>query len=241
MKSFFKGIAILLFAVLMGCCLGCFSSLWANTQAYLTTPISIAVIAGGTKADFDSKLAPLLQDQIKQCAACSFQNITPYDADGNVNLKAIPDKIEAARPTSSFLFMHWNAKVTEDTKPILASLKKVTQDGWVVIGSAGMAQNEEPTLNLNKTVLGQVAGLIIIGDLAERERLLTKSYFGPEMLTALRPPDEYVGQGISSVFFASKLAANWNKRTSKDWLAYFQTTKAKVRRIWPSLEDFFGR
>jgi len=241
MKSFFKGIAILLFAILMGCCLGCFSSLWANTQAYLTTPISIAVLAAGSHADFDAKLAPVLQDQIKNCAGCSYQNITPYTADGAFNLAEVPAKLEAARPSSSFLFIHWNAKVTNDTRPVLETLKKLTQDGWVVIGSAGMAQNEEPTLSLNKTVLGQAAGVIIIGDLAERERLLTKSYFGPEMLTALRPPDNYIGQGMSSVFFVSKLASNWNKRPSKDWLAYFQTTKSKVRRIWPSLEDFFGR
>lgn len=241
MKSFFKGIAILLFAVIMGCCLGCFSSVWANTQAYLTTPISIAVLAGGTKTDFDEKLAPLLQEQMKGCSGCSFQNITPYNSDGSLNLKAMPDKIEAARPTSSFLYVQWNAKLTDETKPILESLKKVTQDGWIVIGSAGLAQKEEPTLSLNKTVLGQVSGLIIIGDLAERERLLTQSYFGPEMLTALRPPDTYIGQGISSVFFASKLASNWNKRESKEWLAHFIKTKAKVRRIWPSLDDFFGR
>jgi hypothetical protein len=241
MKSFFKGIAILLFAVIMGACLGCFSSVWANTQAYLTTPISIAVLAGGPKADFESKIAPLLQTQIKSCSGCSFQNITPYNSDGEFNLKEVPDKIEAARSSSSFLFVHWNAKVTDETKPTLEVLKKVTQAGWIVIGSAGLAQNEEPTLALNKTVLGQVAGLIIIGDLAERERLLTKSYFGPEMLTAIRPPDSYVGQGMSSIFFASKLATNWNKRESKDWLAHFQTTKSKVRRIWPSLDDFFGR
>jgi len=241
MKSFFKGIAILLFAVIMGVCLGCFSSVWANTQAYLTTPISIAVLAGGSKADFDSKLAPLLQEQISKCSACSFQNITPYTSDGAFNLKEVPAKIEAARSSSSFLYIQWNAKVTDETRPVLEVLKKATQDGWIAIGSAGLAQNDEPTLALNKTVLGQVAGLIIIGDMAERERLLTKSYFGPEMLTALRPPDSYVGQGVSSVFFASRLASNWNRRPSKEWLAHFQTTKSKVRRIWPSLDDFFGR
>ena len=139
------------------------------------------------------------------------------------------------------MYVQWNAKLTDETRPVLETLKKVTQDGWIVIGSAGLAQHEEPTLALNKTVLGQAAGVIIIGDLAEKERLLTKSYFGPEMLTALRPPDTYIGQGWSSLFFASKLATNWNKRQSKEWLAHFHTTKSKVRRIWPSLDDFFGK
>jgi hypothetical protein len=241
MKSFFKGIAILVLAIVLGCCLGCFSSLWASTQTYLTTPISIAVLAGESKADFEAKLVPLLNEEMKKCAACSYQNITPYTSEGLLNLKEVPARIETARSSSSFLYVHWNAKVTDETRPILEIMKKVTHDGWMVIGSAGLAKNEEPTLALNKTVLGQVAGLIIIGDLAERERLLTKSYFGPEMLTALKPPDEYVGQGLGSLFFASRLASQWNRKPSKDWLAHFQTTKSKVRRIWPSLDDFFGR
>jgi hypothetical protein len=241
MKSFFKGIGILLFAILMGCCLGCFSSLWASPQTFLSTPISVAVISGEDKADFESKISPLLKEQLKNCSACSFQNLTPYTAEGKMALAELPARLEAAGSSSSFIFVHWNAKVTEETKPILATLKKIVQNGTIVIGSAGLAKDTEPTFPLNKTVLGQAAGVVIIGDLAEKERLLTQSYFGPEMLTAIKPPKDYVGLGFSPIFFVSRLASQWPKKTGKDWISHFQTTKGKVRHIWPGLDDFFGR
>lgn len=241
MKSFFKGLTILIFAILMGCCLGCFQAVIAGPQAYLTMPISVAILSGEDKAVFDEKVAPLLTDQMKNCSSCSFRNITPYTEDGKISVKEIAARLQDAGSSSSFIFIHWNAKVTDETRPILAELKKITQAGMVVVGTAGLAKNEEPTLPLNKTVLGQVADLVIIGELGPRERMHTQSYFGPEMLTALKPPKEYEGQGLAPLFFASKLATQWNQRSAKDWLTHFQTTKSKVRRIWPSMNDFFRR
>ncbi len=242
MKSFFKGFVILIFAILMGCCLGCFSAVWAApSQAVLTNPISVAVISGEDQADYDSKIAPLLKEGIKNCSGCSFQNVTPYTKDGKISFADIPARLEKAGLTSSFIFMNWNARVTEETKPILETLKRLSKNGIVIVGSAGLAKDEEPTLALNRTVLGQTPGAVIIGEMGERERLHTQSFFGPEMLTAIRPPKEYMGQGFSSLFFASRLASQWNKKTSQDWLAHFQSTKSKTRRIWPDMEDFFNR
>lgn len=241
MKSFFKGFGILFFAIVMGFCLSCFSSVSASTQSYLTTPISVAVISGEDKADFDAKVAPILKEEMKRCTACSFQNVTPYTEDGKFKLSEVAARLDVAGSSSSFIFINWNAKSTDETKPIIESLKKITNNGMIVVASAGMAKENEPTLPLNKTVLGQVPGVVIIGELGERERMLTQSYFGPEMLTALRPPKDYLGQGFGPLFFVSRLATQWNKKDSKAWIAHFQTTKAKVRRIWPGLEDFFGR
>ena len=95
---------------------------------------------------------------------------------------------------------------------------------------------------LSRTVNGQVPDIVIIGELTEKERLLARSYFGPEMLTALKPPKDYVGQGYSSLFFVSKLATSWNRKSaSADWLSSFKSTKSRSRKIWPDLGDFFGR
>ncbi len=241
MKSFLKGLGILVFAILMGCCLGLFSFAWAGPQTFLSTPISIAVISGESKADFEAKVAPLLKEQLKSCSSCSFQNLTPYREDGKISVPQISTSLEAAGSSSSFILIQWNGKVTDETKPVLVAVKKILQNGTLIVGSAGLAKEPDPTLPLNKTVLGQATGVIVIGDLAERERLLTQSYFGPEMLTALKPPREYVGMGVSSIFFATRLASQWSKRSGKEWLTYFQSVKNKVRRLWPELEDFFGR
>jgi hypothetical protein len=241
MKSFFKGFAILIFAILMGCCLGCFSVVFASSQAYLTNPISVAVISAEDKADFDSKVAPVIKEELKNCSACSFQNVTPYTNQGKIALSEVSSTLEKAGSSSSFLVINWNSRVTDETKPILETLKKLSKSGLIIVGAAGLAKETEPTLPLNKTVVGQTPGAIIIGELAERERLLTQSYFGPEMLTAIRPPKEYLGQGLSPIFFATRLATQWNKKTGKEWTSYFQSTKSKVRHIWPDLDDFFGR
>lgn len=207
-----------------------------------TSPIVVAVLSGESKSDFEAKIEPLLKDQLKICSNCSFQNVTPYNSDGQFDLKRVPEKLEQAANTVSFIFFNWNGKSTSETKPIVDSLKKIVASGKLVVASAGAAKEAEPTLPLSRTIVGEVKEIVIVGDMGERERLHTASYFGPEMLTAVKPPvKEYVGQGYGPLFFASRLATNWNKKNNNDWAPYFQDTKSKTRKIWPNLDDFFGR
>lgn len=239
MKSFFKGMGILIFAVVIGCCLGCFSVLWASTNASTVNPIVIAVVSGESKADYEAKLGPLLKDQLKTCPVCEVRNITPYNEEGHIVPAQIPYQLEVARSSSSFFFFNWNVKTADEHKPIIEALKKLAANGVMIVASAGSAKDSDPTLPLHRTLVGQIPGMIIIGELAERETLLTQGFFGPEMLTAVKPPKDYIGQGFGPTFFVSKLATNWNKRTAAQWDAHFKTTKTKVRRLWPSLNDFF--
>jgi hypothetical protein len=205
-------------------------------------PLVMAVISEGSKADFEQKWLPILTEQLKTCAACTVKNLTPYTTDGNFDEASLPKAIEAAKDGTQFLFMNWNAISQPSNKTILDAMKKLTATGYLVIAKAGVAKETEPTMPLSKTVNGQVPDIVIIGELTERERLLARSFFGPEMLTALKPPRDYIGQGYSSLFFVSKLATSWNKKTaSADWLSSFKSTKSRTRKIWPDLNDFFGR
>jgi hypothetical protein len=111
--------------------------------------------------------------------------------------------------------------------------------GFVVIATTGAAGADQSTLPLNRTVVGQIPGIIIIGELVERDNLLAKSFFGPEMLTAVRPPKDFMGQGHGPLFFASRLASNWNKKGQNEWPSHFKTTRERSRKLWPSIEDFF--
>lgn len=167
--------------------------------------------------------------------------MTPYTPEGQLLISEIPKQIERAGSSSSFFFLNWNTKASEENKAVIEALKKLVSSGVIVIGSAGTARESEPSLPLNRTVAGQVPGMIIIGELEDRERLPVRNYFGPEMLTALKPPKEYMGQGFGPLFFVSKLATQWNSKTSEQWITHFKTTKDKVRRIWPGLGDFFGQ
>lgn len=215
------------------------ASAMATTEA---KPLVVAVISEGTRSDYDSKWQPLLADQLKSCAMCSVKNITPYTPDGKFDEAALPAAIESApKEASQFLFFNWNATSNAGNKPVLEALKKLTATGYLVIATAGIAKATEPTMPLSRTVNGQVPDVIIIGELTERERLLARSYFGPEMLTAVKPPRDYIGQGYGSVFFVSKLATSWNRKSaSAAWLSSFKSTKSRTRKIWPDLNDFFG-
>lgn len=212
------------------------------TQAEIGKDIEIAVVSSVNSTDFESQIMPFFKEQIKRCTTCRIKNISPYKKDGSLDVAQIATAINQARSSASFLYMHWNAKLTEETKAVADALKSSVGEGFVVVGAAGMAAPHEPTLPLNKTVLGNVPGLVIIGDLEARERLPVKSFFGPEMLTAVRAPEEFVGKSFGSVIFVGRLAmAYYRKSSGKDWLDHFNMTKTKTRALWPRLDEFFGR
>lgn len=210
----------------------------ANTPSIVLT--QVAVFSGDSKADFEAKIEPILKEQMKACAGCSFKNITPYDSEGNLDLDKAPGRLEESGTWASFVFFNWNTSSTKETKPVVEALKKLVASGKLVVASAGAAKDSEPTLPIARTIAGEVPGIIVVGDMGANERLPVASYFGPEMLTAVKAPSkEHVGQGYGPVFFASRLATNWTKKNSADWAPHFQETKSKVRRIWPALDDFF--
>ena len=211
-----------------------------STKSELSKPLVLAVIDKESKPNFDSKVGPLFKDQMSVCSWCEIKNFTPYNSEGQMQAADLAKQLELAGTQASFIFIRWNMPMADTYAPIVEALKKLTASGVVVVGSAG-ASSSEVTVPLSRTVLGQDPDVLIIGELAERDRLLANSYFGPEMLTALRPPKDLMGQGYSSIFFASKLATNWNKKTSGDWVSYLKSTKSKSRKLWPDLNDFFSR
>jgi|GEM_PF-3489937 len=218
-------------------------ALQASAKPVDAKPLVMAVISEGSRSDYEQKWQPLLTEQLKSCSACTVKNITPYTPEGNLDETALPVAIEQApKDSTQFLFLNWNAISNVNNKQVAEALKKLTATGYLVIAKAGIAKATEPTMPLSRTVNGQVPDIVIIGELTEKERLLARSYFGPEMLTALKPPKDYIGQGYSSLFFVSKLATSWNRKSaSADWLSSFKSTKTRSRKIWPDLGDFFGR
>jgi hypothetical protein len=203
--------------------------------------IILGVISGSTKSDYESSFQPLLVEQLRRCSSCEVRNLTPYKEDGSLDRAQLVEKIEAASQQVSFLYLHWNSRLTDETRPLSEVLKKLIAQNFLVIGAAGLAQESEPSLPLSRTVLGS-AGVVIIGDLEPRERLNKRAYFGPEMLTAIRTPESQLGKGLGSILFVGRLASQYNRKSeSSEWLNHFQETKSKTKKLWPGLDDFFGR
>jgi hypothetical protein len=204
--------------------------------------ISVGIVSGESRVDFESKVLPFFKSQWSNCSSCEVRNLSVYDEQGNWSAKTLVKELEASLSSVTFLLfnVNWRFKIDED-KALVEWLKKATANGVIIVGSAGYPKEGESSAPLARTLLGQVPEVIIIGEINERERLLGSSYFGPEMLTAIKPPRDYVGKGLGPSFFAAKLAQNYSRKVPHDWIAQFRNQKMKSRRIWPQVEEFFSR
>lgn len=208
----------------------------------IDTSTKVFVVVDRSRADYEKDWAPLLTEQFKSCLKCQIHNITPYLESGDFDESQLHSTLKGLDTHDrALLFIVWNRKMDPRYQGLVDLLSQHIQNGQIVVGGTGKAIDDGHTLPLSRTVLGKVQDILIIGELGERERLMAASFFGPEMLTAVKPPKDLMGKGYAPVFFASKLAQNWEKKTTDDWLSHFKSIKAKSRRLWPRVDEFFGR
>lgn len=191
--------------------------------------------------DFEKKIKPVFEQFKGSCKTCEIVNLTPYDEKGEYLEKSLLDKVKSSAPEVTFYFFSWNSKATPQNQDLTAALSELTESGKLVLAPTGFAAEGEAGLPLSRTVMGRVKDGIIIGEIIGNERMVPQSYFGPEMLTAVRAPKDYLGQGFSPLYFATRLAAVWSKRKPAEWLQHFKTKKLKSRKIWLDTDDFLGR
>lgn len=211
-----------------------------GAQAALPSDKTTVVFFGHQKAEeFELKVKPLFAEKVRPCKSCEIINFTPYTKEGEVDMEALLERVESLPPGTSFVFFDFNMKVTDQNRALVELLNKKADSGLVVVGTAGAPPSTESSGPLSRTLLGQVHGALIIGELAERDRLMPTGFYGPEMLTAVRPPKEFLGQGYGPLIFAAALAENWKKRTSSEWVEYLRNKKIKSRKIWLDMGDMF--
>lgn len=229
----YRSILVRVLLVLFSC-----GATWA--QAALPPSKTTVIYFGQQRAeDFELKVKPLFVEKARSCKSCELVNFTPYTKEGDVDLEALQERIESLPAGTSFVFFDFNLRVNETNKQLVELLNKKTDSGLVIVGTAGAPKASEASGPLSKTLLGQIHGALIIGELSERDRLMPTGFYGPEMLTALRPPREFMGQGYGPLFFAAALAENWSKRPGTDWVEYLKNKKLKNRKIWLDLNDMF--
>lgn len=229
----FKKIFAVGFVVLIS-----YSASWA--RAALPASKTTVVYFGQQKAeDFELKVKPLFAEKVRPCKNCEIINFTPYNKEGDVDLESLSERIDSLPAGTSFVYFDFNMKVTDQNRALVELLNKKADSGLVVVGTAGAPKNAESSGPLSRTMLGQVHGALIIGELAERDRLMPTAFYGPEMLTAVRPPKEIMGQGFGPLIFAAALAENWQKRTAAEWVEYLRNKKMKSRKIWLDMGDMF--
>lgn len=212
---------------------------WAQA-AVPSSKTTVIYFGQGKAEDFELKVKPVFADYVKSCKTCEILNYTPYTKEGEVDMASLHERVESLPDNAAFVFFDFNMRANEANKELVELLNKKVDSGLVVVGAAGGPGPAEASSPLSRTILGQVHGALIIGELGERDRLFPViGFYGPEMLTALRAPRDIVGQGYSPLIFTANLASNWQKRTSSEWVEHFRTKKLKTRKLWLDLGDLF--
>lgn len=205
-----------------------------------STTVQVAFFQKGNKDTFVKNIKPVF-DQNKTCKSCEIVDLTPYKESGDADEGKLSKEIAGVPADYQILFLNWNEKSTEANRELSDALVKKSLQGTLVFFTAGSPLNNEPTISLNKTIAGQVPEAIIVGEMTERERLLPHLFYGPEMLTAVKPPKEFTGQGLAPVFFLSRWVSQWSRQKPSEWVSYLKLRKNKLRKPWLSTEDFFPR
>lgn len=209
----------------------------SKTEGVQNQPIVLAVVSELSKTEFNEKLFPMLTKELAECSECQFLNLTPYSEKGLIQTDSLISTLEQNAGKFHILFFDFNEKMNNQNKSLFEFLQKISEQNIVLVAAAGQPRQNEPSSMLTKTIFGQIKKAVIIGEIGEKDRLIGQSYYGPEMLTALRPPKEFIGQGYSPILFSTRLTKNFHKRA--DWPGYLNEKKLKSKKIWLDLNDLF--
>ncbi len=215
----------------------CAEMLLAETSTS-SAQIILGVFDQSKKIDFETRITPILQAEIQGCSDCVVKNYSSYDAQGNFIMdEAFAHQLELSSQEATVIFVNFNEKVSQANQVLVEAFKKAQAAGRLVVFAAGQPAENKNSAPLSQTIAGQVPKALIIGELGERDRLLGASYFGPEMLTALRPPKDQIGRGVAPAIFAGRLTKFFRKKT--DWVKYLFERKLANKKIWLDLSDCF--
>lgn len=211
-------------------------------SAQAAKPSVLAVIDPVSKVEFENQRKGRIEDQLRQCPSCQVLNLTPYDSKGQFDPSGIGRQLDQVPRENSVVLVLWNKKFDPADKVVVDKIKGLANQGVLFVATAGKPNPQAPTLGLRRTLWGQTPEVVIIGELTERERLLPGTFFGPEMLTAIRPPSsDTLGQDAAALLFSARLVSQLREKKSDEWVEYLRNKKATSRRMWPSLDEFFGR
>lgn len=158
-----------------------------------------------------------------------------YNSKGDLLEEPALKVLKEAEQKADLVHLSWNLPMNPGFSKIVAQLNRISQKK-ILVGASGAPQDGVLTAKLSTTVMGQVQGAILIGELNSKGHLALNSYYGPELLTALRAPDAHPGSSFSSVIFTSRLACAYAKDSKKNWKESLRKRKEKSG-LTPSLRD----
>lgn len=214
--------------------------LFANASSPAKAKVKVAYFGRVSDEEFNQNLKPLF-NEVAKCKDCEIVNWTPYDKNKRYDDSKILEKVKQLDESYRIVFFDWNDRHTAHPEELLEYLQTLRGRQQMLVASAGVPPEDQKTCPLNLTLFGKVDEAIVIGELLPRDVLWPKCFYGPEMLTAVRPPREHVGKGYGPLIFTARFAGHFHKRSPEEWTQFFRMKKSKSRKLWPELEDFFPR
>lgn len=215
-------------------------SFFLNGFIFASESVTVAYFSMEKKEVFESKIKPFFIARTQSCAKCSIVDFTPYKENGHPDPTSFKNKFEQLPSDIQIIFLDWNEQSSPSNDFFVELVSKKIQEGKLVIAVTGVASSSEKVLALKNTLFGRVKDIIILGELEPRDVLRPRSHFGPEILTAVRPPKELMGQGYGPLIFVTRLVNVWGRRSGSDWLTYLKQKKEKSRHLWPELDELLS-
>lgn len=204
-------------------------------------PVVLAVVDPVDKKEFDEQIYPNIKSNLSTCRHCEVLNVTPYSLTGQFYPSELANKLDSVPKKDAVLVFLWNRKFKKgEDEPLIEKVRGLIKGGVVVVAAAGRPKENEATLMISRTLWGQIPEVLIVGELEAAERL-APTFFGPELITALRPTLGFEGTDRGALPFAIRLTSQFKSRPALQWHSSLRDRKSKLRAFWPTLADFFGR
>lgn len=183
------------------------------------------------------ELRAMLRPLSGGCSKCEVVVTSIGYKDSAIDLKDLQKKMTEVPENTKVMVFDFNLRDTPETKFWSEQVRQLQAKNILVVSSTGRALESEIPMLLKKTVLGQNSKVIIIGELYAKERMWPLSHFGPEILTALKLPDDLSGQDLAGFYVAVHLLPRIQQKTTDAWVDQLSEKKFKTKKIWLDVDE----
>lgn len=188
--------------------------LWASMSEART---SIALFDSSLKTDHGKAVHNFLKDKLKTCQSCEILHFDFFDSNGKVDVKKMESLISGLPKSVKILHFSWNVPFTEKYKEVVRILNQKINENIKVVAAAGESQDPfEIAMPVKETVMGQLTGVILVGELNAKGRLSNSSYFGPEIKVSYPMIPGHSGSSFTSLLETARLALEIDRTQRND-------------------------
>lgn len=152
------------------------------SPAFCWAQIQIALFDSRLSHPHGQAIHQYLKKQISFCQSCEILHYDLFNSSGKVDIQKFESILKKLPKKVKIIHLSWNVPYTEKYKKIIQLLENHILSGVHVVAASGESQDPaEISLPISETVMGQVKGAILVGELNSKGRLSNASYFGDEI------------------------------------------------------------